>query len=188
MIDDEFEVRWFRENTTGAVEDLGLGNPNIPMGMDWLSRYHNTKLFNQAYSPSLLGKYWCQVINTTADPDQPLMRSNMFTLLAPGDYSGPTCTQTTALQFVDNQYLVRIMPLVDLDNQSMYIRVAQSQILHCSSCILSEPSDFKLIIYHSASPHKTLQEYYYCITANLIWIASTQCSRWRLPSVLEAAA
>ena len=24
MVTDEFEVRWFRENTAGAVEDLGL--------------------------------------------------------------------------------------------------------------------------------------------------------------------
>ena len=47
----------------------------------------HTKFLNQPYSPSLLGKYWCQVINTTADPDQPLMRSNVFTLVAPGDYS-----------------------------------------------------------------------------------------------------
>ena len=103
MLNDEFEVRWFRENTTGAVEDLGLGDPNKPLGMDWFSRYHNTKLFNQAYSPSLLGKYWCQVINTTADPDQPLMRSNVFTLLAPGDYSGASCSETSAIQFVDNR-------------------------------------------------------------------------------------
>ena len=103
MITDEFEVRWFRENTTGAVEDLGLGDPNIPLGMDWLSRYHNTAFTNQPYSPSLLGKYWCQVINTTADPDQTLMRSNVFTLLAPGDYSGPECTGASAFQFVNNQ-------------------------------------------------------------------------------------
>ena len=92
MVTDEFEVRWFRENTAGAVEDLGLGDPDVQIGMiDWLSRYHNTALFNQLYSPSLLGKYWCQVINTTADPDQPLMRSNVFTLLAPEDYSGSHC-------------------------------------------------------------------------------------------------
>ena len=100
MITDEFEVRWFRENTTGAVEDLGLGDPNVQLsGMDWISRYHDTAFLNQAYSPSLLGKYWCQVINTTADPDQPLMRSNVFTLLAPGNYSGSRCTGTVQ---VDN--------------------------------------------------------------------------------------
>ena len=44
----------------------------------------------------LLGKYWCQA---TADPDQPLMRSNVFTLLAPGNYSGAPCSP---LQTVDN--------------------------------------------------------------------------------------
>ena len=48
MIDDEFEVRWFRENTTGAGEDLGLGDPNIPLGMDWFSRYHDTAFFQPA--------------------------------------------------------------------------------------------------------------------------------------------
>ena len=102
MVTDEFEVRWFRENTAGAVEDLGLGDPDqFLSSTDWLSRYHNTAFRNQAYSPSLLGKYWCQVINTTADPDQPLMRSNVFTLLAPGDYSGPTCTNQ--LLTIDNQ-------------------------------------------------------------------------------------
>ena len=68
------------------------------------SRYHDSAFRTQPYSTSLLGKYWCQVINTTADPDQPLMRSNVFTLLAPGNYSGATCTTTTTQsQFVDNQ-------------------------------------------------------------------------------------
>ena len=109
MVTDEFEVRWFRENTAGAVEDLGLGDPDqFVNSMDWLSRYHNTAFRNQAYSPSLLGKYWCQVINTTADPaDQHLMRSNVFTLLAPGDYSGPNCTNQ--LLTVDNQTCANLL-------------------------------------------------------------------------------
>ena len=89
---DEYEVRWFRENTIGAVEDLGLGNPDTLLGMEWISRYHNIAFRNQQYSPSLLGKYWCQMITTADHPDQPLMRSNVFTLLAPGNYSGPACT------------------------------------------------------------------------------------------------
>ena len=70
------------------------------MWTDLTSRYQNRAFLNQPYSPSLLGKYWCQVINTlTADPDQPLMRSNVFTLLAPGNYSGPTCSE---IQSADN--------------------------------------------------------------------------------------
>ena len=90
---NEFEIRWFRENTTGAVEDLGLGDPNKSLGsMHWFSRYHDSDFFNQQYNPSYLGKYWCQVINTTADPDQPLMRSNVFTLLAPENYTNQTCS------------------------------------------------------------------------------------------------
>ena len=91
-------IRWFRENTNEIVEDLGLGDPVTPLGNDRTSRYHDTEFVNQPYSPSLLGKYWCQVINTTADPDQPLMRSNVFTLLAPGDYSGPTCTEVLTVE------------------------------------------------------------------------------------------
>ena len=91
-------INWFRENTTGAVEDLGLGDPVNDLGIDQFSSYHEAALFNQTYSPSLLGKYWCQVINTTADPDQPLMRSNVFTLLAPGSYNGPTCNSIPGLQ------------------------------------------------------------------------------------------
>ena len=45
-----FEIRWFRENTTGAVEDLGLGYPNRSQGegsMLWYSRYHDSDFFNQ---------------------------------------------------------------------------------------------------------------------------------------------
>ena len=104
MVTDEFEVRWFRENTAGAVEDLGLGDPDQMLDSNnWFSRYHDTAFLNQPYSPSLLGKYWCQVINTTADPDQPLMRSNVFTLLAPSGYSGSLCAGTAQLLFVDNQ-------------------------------------------------------------------------------------
>ena len=94
-----YSIRWFRENTTGAVKDLVLGDPFFQQGNDRTSRYHDTAFTNQPYSPSLLGKYWCQVINTTADPCQPLMRSNVFTLLAPGDYSGPACS---GVQTVEN--------------------------------------------------------------------------------------
>ena len=64
-VNDSFEIKWFRENTTGVVEDLGRGDPDaIPLGNDWLSRYHNTKLNGKQYNPSFVGKYWCQVNNT----------------------------------------------------------------------------------------------------------------------------
>ena len=99
-INDSFEIRWFRENTTGIVEDLGQGDPDMAQGnADWVSRYHNTKLFNQQYNSSFVGKYWCQVINTTTDPDQPLMRSNVFTLLPPENYSASHCS---SVQVIDN--------------------------------------------------------------------------------------
>ena len=87
-----------RENATGAVEDLGLGDPIDQLDTDRISRYHDIEFFNQPYNPSLLGKYWCQVI-TDNDPDQPLMRSNVFTLLAPGDYRGLTCSSIPELKF-----------------------------------------------------------------------------------------
>ena len=103
VLSDQFMIKWFRENTTGAVEDLGLGDPDNDLGIEQLSTYHEAALFNQHYSPSLLGKYWCQVINTTADPDQPLMRSNVFTLLAPGNYSRPTCSSTPGWKYISVQ-------------------------------------------------------------------------------------
>ena len=86
-------IKWFRENTTGTVEDLGLGDPVNDLGIDHLSTFHEAALFNQPYSPSLLGKYWCQVINTTA------MRSNVFTLLAPENYSGVDCNSIPGLKY-----------------------------------------------------------------------------------------
>ena len=100
------EIRWFMENTTGFVVNLGSGsfeNTRTQINtMDVLveSRYHNTNFNNQQYNPSFLGKYWCQVINTTADPDQPLMRSNVFTLLPPDNYTKPTCLPS--VQFINN--------------------------------------------------------------------------------------
>ena len=91
-VTDDFEIRWFRQNTSGEVEDLGQGDPDEALSKDdWISRYHNKKLFRKQYNHSFAGKYWCQVINTTADPDQPLMRSNVFTLLPPDNYTAPTC-------------------------------------------------------------------------------------------------
>ena len=96
ILNGTFKIRWFRVNTTGEMVDLGIGHPVFYFTYrDYLfitSRYHNTKFFSQQYNTSFLGKYWCQVINTTADPDQPLMRSNVFTLLPPECYSGTTCT------------------------------------------------------------------------------------------------
>ena len=89
-----FEIRWFKKNNTEEVVDLGLGNVqeiHTNMTRETRSRYHDYRFFNLAYNSSFLGKYWCQVINTTADPDQPLMRSNMFTLLPPDNYTGQPC-------------------------------------------------------------------------------------------------
>ena len=102
FINDSFEIRWYRKNTTGVVEDLGRGDPDMRQMNDWSSRYHNTKLFNQQYNPSFAGKYWCQVINTTADPDQPLMRSNVFTLLPPDNCNTSTCSGVQQLKHIDN--------------------------------------------------------------------------------------
>ena len=95
-VTDQFMIKWFRENTTGAVENLGLGDPVNELGTDHFSQYHKKGLSSQPYSLSLLGKYWCQMINTTtADPDQ---RSNVFTLLAPWNYSGKTCSSIPGLK------------------------------------------------------------------------------------------
>ena len=127
-ISTAFTIRWFRENTTGAVEDLGLGDI-FQQGQDQISQYHSTVFRNQPYSPSLLGKYWCQVINTTADPDQPLMRSNVFTLLAPEDYSGPSCSGPQQVQQETNEICAD-----ELDNPQLITSlVLMTKILTVSS-------------------------------------------------------
>ena len=96
-----FEIRWFQKNTVGEVVNLGRGQLDnliaLPMTMfsEAVSTYHNNKLLGNQYNPSFLGKYWCQVINTTDDSYQPLTRSNMFTLLPPENYTGQSCIRMT---------------------------------------------------------------------------------------------
>ena len=100
-ISGDFEIRWFKENLFGVLEDLGLGSHEFVLEHNLTSRYHYIAMYNHFYNPSFLGKYWCQVINTTADPDQPLMRSNVFTLLAPEDYVSNT-NYCSVFQYMDN--------------------------------------------------------------------------------------
>ena len=99
-----YEIRWCKENDTSIV-NLGRWSPEIYssvsntmyMYINTISTYH-LKQVTQQYNPSFLGKYWCQVINTTADPDQPLMRSNVFTLLPPHNYTQHGCPVGPFLQ------------------------------------------------------------------------------------------
>ena len=131
----EFEIRWFRENTTGAVEDLGLGaDPNINAGlsnMDQTSRLYETALF---YSPSLLGKYWCQVIKTGVYPYQPLMRSNVFTLLAPENYNhGPTCS-TAGVQQVMNMTCADLPPQPPSVATTVHIQIVSGYVMCNHAC------------------------------------------------------
>ena len=103
-----FEIRWFQENTVGEIVNLGRGQPDnlisIPNNMfsEAVSTYHNNKLLGNQYNSSFLGKYWCQVINTTADSYQPLMRSNVFTLLPPDNYTGQLCRDVMITQAEQN--------------------------------------------------------------------------------------
>ena len=124
------EIRWFMENTTGFVVNLGNGNEHIqtlPNTMDLLvtSRYHDTKFNNQQYNPSFLGKYWCQVINTTADPEQPLMRSNVFILLPPDNYTKPLCP--SSVQVIDNVTCADLTSDID-DDQTSLLPVSTSTV------------------------------------------------------------
>ena len=117
-VNDSFEVRWFRENTTngGGVEDLGRGDRDMLHGMDWISTYH--RLNDKHYNPSFAGKYWCQVMIITTDPDlQPLMRSNVFTLLPPENYTGSTCSGVSSTQVIDNDTCADL-PMTDQSDQT----------------------------------------------------------------------
>ena len=133
------------ENTTGEVKNL---TPNGTVCLhynqpgtsfnDCSTRYY-IHVNNQQYNPSFLGKYWCQVINTTADPDQPLMRSNVFTLLPPDDYtySEPRCS--TPHQYID------ITTCADLIEQSK------------SSLILDSTATIDFAKAHSTGINQTKQ-------------------------------
>ena len=126
-----YSIEWFRENTDGLVQCLGLGDPvSQRSSTERSSRYHDNKFINQPYSPSLLGKYWCQVINTTADPDQPLERSNVFTLLAPENYSVAMCND--AVQSRDN--------ITCADNQTTPIVCTTQHLSSSLINIISHPS------------------------------------------------
>ena len=118
------------------MEDLGIGFPLVQHSTDRTSRHHVVDFLNQSYGSSLLGKYWCQVINTTADPDQPLMRSNVFTLLAPGDYSESLCT---AVQSSHDT-----ITCADLSNRTETTTSHLSQILKTATTLLRSLQSLKL--------------------------------------------
>ena len=54
--------------------------------------------------------YWCQVINTTANPDQSLMSSNVITLLAPENYFRMKCSGDLQLQVMPNRSYLSDQP------------------------------------------------------------------------------
>ena len=99
-----YEIRWFKENDTSIV-NLGRWSPEkYSLVFNTMYMYINTtstyrlKQVTQQYNSSFRGKYWCQVINTAADPEQPLMRSNVFTLLPPEYYNEYRCPAGLFLQ------------------------------------------------------------------------------------------
>ena len=122
-VTDQFKIKWFRENSSGTVVNLGRGYPEF--NKTSISRHHDMDFINQQYDPSFLGKYWCQVINTTADPDQPLKRSNVFTLLAPENYTGSRCSSVQQ---------VRISTCADLPARSVQTTL-QVSITDCDTSV-----------------------------------------------------
>ena len=138
------EIRWFQENTVGEVVNLGRGQPDnlisLPFTMfsEAVSIYHNNKLLGNQYNSSFLGKYWCQVINTTADSDQPLMRSNVFTLLPPDNYTKPTCLPS--VQFINNVTCADLTSDSD-DDQTSLLPVPVTTTATFQSAALSSAQD-----------------------------------------------
>ena len=55
-------IRWFREYANGTVTDLGIGHKWLK-GVAWHSEYYVNHEYNQL-QPSVLGNYWCQVVNS----------------------------------------------------------------------------------------------------------------------------
>ena len=102
----EYKIYWFKESTPGYVVNLGVGSYNLESStttrINTSSTYNYIYFLNKQYNTSFLStcKYWCQVINTTSDSEQPLMRSNVFTLLPPDNYNGSSCTSPQAIDNV----------------------------------------------------------------------------------------
>ena len=132
-----YKIKWFLKNTNGhAAVDLGIGSPityfSSPQGSsrfyDTISTYHNKNFLRQQYNPSFLGKYWCQVINTTADPENPLMRSNVFTLLPPDNYDNGSCIHVATLQFID-----KVTCANQTEGDQLFLPTAASVTLYSST-------------------------------------------------------
>ena len=83
----------------GLMTDLGLGiHIGTSANMTQISQYR--WLINQPYNAQWLGRYWCQpVVNQLAGTITPvLMKSNVFTLLAPSAYSSQQiCTEVQTM-------------------------------------------------------------------------------------------
>ena len=138
------------------------------------SRYHDNKLLHRHYDPSLLGKYWCQVLNTSANPDRLLKRSNVFTLLAPEHYSSTTCYGTRVVQVIHNESCADLNTNKPGDHTThiatSVITASLSEVPHDrhTSFITTPPNGITTIQYPIATdltPFSTANHYSYRHTA-----------------------
>ena len=125
-----YEIRWFRESKEGVVTDLGRSTHIATIAntthSQQLSQYR--ELINQPYNAQWLGRYWCQpIVNPLAGTILPvLMRSNVFTLLAPGDY--PSLQICAAVQTITN---------ITCADQVKVKPIATTTVVHQSSTLLT---------------------------------------------------
>ena len=88
-------IAWFAESA-GTVRPLVFGH-SISEGTNFVqSRLAITPNLGSKFCNKIKNgsKFWCQVVNTTGGAYQPLMKSNVFELMAPEDYNDQRCPTT----------------------------------------------------------------------------------------------
>ena len=164
-----FEIRWLRG--TMSVHQRTWGK--VILKLEVLRIWHQdiyTISTSCICNTCFLGKYWCQVINTAADPDQPLMRSNVFTLLAPENYIRMKYSGDLQLQVMPNRTCT--------DHLS-----AQSSTSGLIANLLWywywKEEDKRESCTFSQQLHRSKQQHVYCVLKCIQWLLLVQfLCRW----------
>ena len=93
-----YEIHWFQRDKNGVVTDLG--RPEFfTSGNHRKEVYYGLHLNDKDFTESMLGTYWCQVIDTSQQPNLYLGTSNNFTILRPNEYDNglSACLHTTTV-------------------------------------------------------------------------------------------
>ena len=99
-----FDVHWFQRDKNGVVTDLG--KPEFyTSGNNRKEVYYGLNLNDNDFTESMLGTYWCQVIDTSQQPNVYLGISNSFIILRPNEYDNglSACLHTTTVSISETK-------------------------------------------------------------------------------------